>query len=231
MTSSIVIFNLMILNFQLLSCRVAKSECFKLYKASLMVLLSTVQIFATLVVDQSLYWLLAKVRYYGRKVQPSSSTNLVEFHVNGNGILAEMCEGIANSFNSLTKVYSIDVVPCLPSPLETDDGLHQKITFILCLVWVLLIFEPYGLRIRQKILQWYYPIRAEERAIWLYNEILSKRMLFLQLARRKARQRFLKDKAGTLGYEYKIVQIWRRLVKCLTLIKYKCKLCGETFTK
>lgn len=198
-----------------------------------MLSLSTLQILATLLIDHFLYWLLSKVRYYGRKIDPhpSPSTNTVKFEVIGSGMLAEMCEGIANSFNSLTKIYSIDTVPCLPNASEPNYVLYEKIVTVLGIIWILLLFEPYGLRIRQKILECYYPERAEERAIWLYNEIISERRLFIQIARRKARQRFLKDKAGARGYYSWTFKAWTKLVKCLSLIKYRCSLCRETFTR
>lgn len=221
------------LNFKLYSCRIAKPECHKLLRAFAMLSLSTLQILATLLIDHSLYWLLSKVRYYGRKIDAHSSvsSNAVQFEVNGNGILADMCQGIANSFNSLTKVKTIDTVPCLPNASEPNYMMYEKIVTILGIIWILLLFEPYGLRIRQKILECYYPQRAEERAIWLYNEIISERRLFVHIARRKARQRFLKDKAGAQGYYSKPYRVWIRLVKCLALIKYRCSLCRQTFTK
>lgn len=217
--------------FQLSSCRVAKSECHKLLRAFVMLSLSTIQILATLLIDHSLYWLLDKVRHYGRKIDPSPTTNLVRFEVKGNGMLADMCQGIANSFDSLTKVYAIDTVPCLPHPIEPNYVMYEKILTIMGMIWIFLLLEPYGLRIRQKILECYYPARTEERAIWLYNEIMGERRLFVQMARRKARQRYLKDKAGSEGYYLMPVKIWKRVTKCLTLIKYRCSLCRESFTK
>lgn len=198
-----------------------------------MLCLSTLQILATLLIDHSLYWLLAKVRFYGRKVDLTPSMNetqSVQFQVKGEGILADMCQGIANSFNSLTKV-SIDTVPCLPDATEPNYALYQKILTILGIIWIILLFEPYGLRIRQKILECYYPRRAEERAIWLYKHLLGQRELFVTLARRKARQRFLKDKAGVENYFGYVTQMWRKLTKILTIIKYRCSLCQESFTK
>lgn len=196
-----------------------------------MLSLSTLQILATLALDHSLYWLLAQIRYHGLKINLSSTSNLVQFHVKGNGMIAEMCHGIANSFNTLAKVYSIDTVPCLPHAIEPNYVMYEKIMTIVGIIWILLLFEPYGLRIRQKILECYYPNRAEERATWLYHEIIGRRRLFVQMARRKARQEYLKDKAGTLGYYSRAYRVWKGLLKCLTLIKYRCQLCGESFTK
>uniref|UniRef100_A0A336MS37 CSON004910 protein n=1 Tax=Culicoides sonorensis TaxID=179676 RepID=A0A336MS37_CULSO len=195
-----------------------------------MLSLSTIQILATLAIDHSLYWLLAQIRYHGRKIKPISSSNTIHFNVHGSGILAEMFQGMGNAMNPMTKSYAIDTVACLPNPIEPNYELYQKICSIIGIVWVLLLLEPYGLRIRQKILEYYYPKRAEERAIWLYNEIMNKRRLFVKMARRKARKKYLKDKAGTHGYNMRIIETWKKILKFFSLIKYKCKLCGDTFT-
>lgn len=60
---------------------------------------------------------------------------------------------------------------------------------IVCLL--LTIFEPYGLRWRNWILCYYYPRRAKERAVWLYNHILRSRSSFLKFARRQLRRKVL----------------------------------------
>ncbi|XP_063708650.1 DC-STAMP domain-containing protein 2-like [Culicoides brevitarsis] len=217
----------------LLSCRIAKSECHKLLRAFTMLSLSTLQILATLLIDHSLYWLLSKVRFYGRKIDldPSNEPqDLIKFQVKGEGILADMCEGIANSFKALTRV-SIDTVPCLPDATTPNYALYEKILTILGVIWIFLLLEPYGLRIRHKILEYYYPRRAEERAIWLYNHIIGQRKLFVTLARRKAREKFLKDEAGAENYYCWFTKMWKRLKIKFAFVKFQCSLCQETFTK
>ena len=66
--------------------------------------------------------------------------------------------------------------------------------FGLFLCWVLLIFEPYGMRLRHRVMNKFYPDKAKERAAWLYNNILRKRQSFMKYARREARIKFGIDK-------------------------------------
>lgn len=65
--------------------------------------------------------------------------------------------------------------------------------FVLLLCWILALFEPYGLRMRQSVMSYYNPIRARERAIWLFNDILKKRQNFLKFARRQLRRKVIRD--------------------------------------
>lgn len=59
-----------------------------------------------------------------------------------------------------------------------------------------MIFEPYGMRLRQVVMNKYYPNRANERAAWLYTTVLRRRETFVKYARREARRKFLKDKTA-----------------------------------
>lgn len=68
------------------------------------------------------------------------------------------------------------------------------LVFLLLLCWILLVFEPYGMRLRQVVMNKYNPNRANERATWLYNTILRRRESFVKFARRETRRIFLKDK-------------------------------------
>lgn len=63
--------------------------------------------------------------------------------------------------------------------------------FLVLLCWILAICEPYGLRLRHSVMSYYNPLRARERAIWLYNHILRGRNGFLKFARRQLRRKVL----------------------------------------
>lgn len=65
---------------------------------------------------------------------------------------------------------------------------------LLALSWILAIFEPYGLRMRHKIMCYYHPTRAKQRSIWLYNHIIRSRSSFLKFARRQLRRKVMGDK-------------------------------------
>lgn len=48
--------------------------------------------------------------------QPLSAPDLLTVEVIGEGIIAEMYNGIISVFAPLTKGYNVDPVPCLPNP-------------------------------------------------------------------------------------------------------------------
>jgi hypothetical protein len=47
-------------------------------------------------------------------------------------------------------------------------------------------------------MRYYYPIRARQRSVWLYNHILRCRGNFLKYARRQLRRKFGKSKDGVI---------------------------------
>jgi hypothetical protein len=56
--------------------------------------------------------------------------------------------------------------------------------------------EPVGLRLQNVVMSYYYPERARQRALWLYNHILRSRGSFLTFIRRQLRRKFGKSKDG-----------------------------------
>ncbi|XP_017461544.1 PREDICTED: DC-STAMP domain-containing protein 1-like [Rhagoletis zephyria] len=75
-------------------------------------------------------------------------------------------------------------------PKRPNFKRYMEIGGICLLAWIFLFCEPYGLRLRHIVMRLYYPVEAKQRAAWLYNEILLKRMTFFKLLRRKARAKF-----------------------------------------
>lgn len=61
---------------------------------------------------------------------------------------------------------------------------------LVALCWLFAFFEPFGLRLRNSVMRYYYPGRARVRSIWLYNHILRGRLSFLKYARRELKQKF-----------------------------------------
>lgn len=89
-------------------------------------------------------------------------------------------------------------------------SLIAVIAILIC--WMLLLFEPYGMRLRQKVMSHFYPSRAMERAVFLYNKIIRRRESFIKFARRHVRRKFLNNKSGTLKDDTRT---------CLDLIRAK----------
>lgn len=133
------------------------------------------------------------------------------YHVHGQGLIAELIHGIVAAFSPIVDAFQIDPKPCLPMPSRPDRIRYAEIGALLLLAWSMLIFEPYALRVRQIVMNRYEPERSRDRAAWLLQQIVRKRMSFVKLARRALRRRFHKDGAG---------QMVER-VKCMELVRAK----------
>jgi hypothetical protein len=87
------------------------------------------------------------------------------------------------------KVDNVDFTPCLPTPQFPDFKKYRTIILLAASSWILLFIEPYALRLKNVIMEHYYPEITRDRTVWLYHEILRKRTGFLKYARRQARNK------------------------------------------
>ncbi len=111
----------------------------------------------------------------------------------GVGFVSEMCREIVETLEKVSKTAHIDLIVCIPRPSIPDFGMYIKIGLLFLFAWFLLFIEPYGLRARQMVMNYYYPQRSAERTVWLYQLISRQRLSFVKFARRKMRKKFLKD--------------------------------------
>lgn len=98
--------------------------------------------------------------------------SVITIHVAGDGYLAELYRSIIKSFTPHENEAEIDTLLCLPDPIPPNTDKYVQIVIIILLCWLITVFEPYGLRLRQVVMCQYYPDRAKQRAIWLYNHII-----------------------------------------------------------
>lgn len=110
--------------------------------------------------------------------------------VKGDGFLADLLKSIVKAFQPLGLELEIDTIPCLPTPIPPDFDKYLQIAIVLVICLFLTMLEPYGLRFRNIIMCYYYPLRGKQRAIWLYNNMIRKRSSFLKFARRQLRRKF-----------------------------------------
>uniref|UniRef100_W8BV95 DC-STAMP domain-containing protein 2 n=2 Tax=Ceratitis capitata TaxID=7213 RepID=W8BV95_CERCA len=175
------------------SCRLTRREVFRLMRSMLFLFITTVQIFCICFADYSFYWVLAMITYYGSQTANIEVDPYIAVDVEGDGYVSDMLRGIVDAFEPFSQKYSIDATPCLPRPRRPNFRRYLEIGGCCLLAWIFLFCEPYGLRLRHIVMRLYYPAEARQRAAWLYNEILMKRMTFLKLLRRKARAKFKHD--------------------------------------
>lgn len=112
-------------------------------------------------------------------------------NVTGQGVIAEMCRELVEIFKPLVKFYDVDFNLCLPHPHQPDYGKYLKIGVLIVISWMLLLLEPFGLRLRSIIMAHYFPERCLERTVWLYHQILRKRISFVKFAQKNARKKII----------------------------------------
>lgn len=71
----------------------------------------------------------------------------------------------------------IDTAKCLPNPKTPNLPVYRTVGIILALTFFLTIFEAYALRLRHIVCACYYPYREKARAVWLYNRIMTVRVV------------------------------------------------------
>ncbi|XP_001604108.3 DC-STAMP domain-containing protein 2-like isoform X2 [Nasonia vitripennis] len=168
-----------------------RSEKVKLTKSAVFLSITSVKLAIYMAIDYCLFWLLDKIRYHGRiekKVPRPSYSDAVQ--VEGTGFLADIYRSIIRAFTPDTRMTEIESVPCLPEPKPPNYDTFVQILSLVLFCWLMALFEPYGLRLRQIVLSSYYPDRAKQRAVWLYNHIIRSRGSFLKYARRQLRRQF-----------------------------------------
>ena len=122
---------------------------------------------------------------------------------------------------------------CKSHPMKPNKELYSKIIIYLALILLTLFFSSYGLRLRHYFAGIFYPNRVHIRAVWLYNNILSRRGTIFQFWRKKMRQKVFGRAKGTekVSFLDRLCAQWvyiRIICKILGLYghhKY-CQMCG-----
>ncbi|XP_050072908.1 DC-STAMP domain-containing protein 2-like [Anopheles maculipalpis] len=175
----------------LTSLRLTWKEWFRIAKSITFLAISTVQICGQLAADYALYWLLTLIKHFmhegsSNNAAAGNSSNVITplaVGVSGEGILADTLRDIVRSFDPIVNGTAIDPSQCIPDASPPRFGQYGEIGVLLVLCWCFAFVEPYGLRVRQLVMQRYYPVRARSRALWLYNDILLKRESLLKILR------------------------------------------------
>lgn len=158
-----------------------RSELWRVTKNILFLMTSTLHMFCLCYADYVLFWLLARIHYIGKKEAGLMPDPYITVSVNGSGIVTHLCRGIIRAFEPDNESYNIDFIECLPNPYLPNYIEYLTIGGFILLAWLLLIFEPFALRLRIVILNKFYPERDHERAIWLHSEILIERSKIVYL--------------------------------------------------
>jgi hypothetical protein len=106
-------------------------------------------------------------------------------NVAGQGYLAELCREFIDILKPLQTMRDVNFTSCFPRPHAPDFKKYKLIFLLILASWLMLLFEPYALRLKYIIMEHYYPEVAFYRTLWLYNDIMRKRTNIITFARRK----------------------------------------------
>ncbi|XP_061723433.1 uncharacterized protein LOC133529677 isoform X2 [Cydia pomonella] len=173
------------------SIRLLPSERMYLTRSIVFMVITTLKLMIHMVADYSLYWVLMNVRFHGSEQNNFQSTNRTErILVSGSGPLAATVRALLEALSVPLILPATSTAGCLPDPHPPDLRRYAQIGTLILLLWILALFEPYGLRLRHVISGRYEPERAKARAVWLYYHIIRTRSCFLKYARRKLHRQY-----------------------------------------
>ncbi|XP_070510039.1 DC-STAMP domain-containing protein 2-like [Chironomus tepperi] len=183
---------------QMTSIKLARYEWRHLLKSTVFLLFSTLHLCGIVMADYSLFWIVTMIRFYGSQGSLASKNaendvDLMSVNVSGHGIMADFCKELVNVMRPLTHINDVDFVTCLPHGETPNFKKYEAIAMLVASSWIILFFEPYSLRLRNVIMEHYYPKRSDDRVNWLYHEILKKRTGFTKFARKQLKEKLFSD--------------------------------------
>ncbi|XP_062961915.1 DC-STAMP domain-containing protein 2 [Cynocephalus volans] len=140
--------------------------------------------------DYAVFWVLDLARYQLQGEIVARSPVLVSITVEGTGYTGNIYRDLVSAFDVLQQGnISILSQRCLLHPLEPDATGYLVIGIMYGLCFFVTVFGSYVSRLRRVICASYYPSREQERIVYLYNVLLSRRTNLLAALSRTVRRR------------------------------------------
>lgn len=208
------------------------AEKSKIIKGSIRLLINVFVISMVILVDKLLFGVLDIIRRNSFIAYRQTGRHDVDVKVFGNGFVASIVRSILKGFESRHSIDNISTnFNCLPKPITLSTGKVVTIYGIYLLIWVLLLLEAYGLRLRRLICSFFFRKREKARVLFLYNDTLKRRKSYLVHARRQVRKKARKAKLVLeLGFLPRLRQMWPRFfgwLRNFDFAKEKCLICGD----
>ncbi|XP_040855301.1 DC-STAMP domain-containing protein 2 [Ochotona curzoniae] len=179
--------------------------------------------------DYAVFWVLDLARYQLQGEIVARSPVLLTINVEGAGYTSSIFRDLVSAFDVLQQSnVSILSRRCLLQPSEPDTSGYIAIGTMYGLCFFVTLFGHYVSRLRRVICASYYPSREQERIVYLYNMLLSRRTNLLDALRRTVRRR-----AADQGY-VSTLQVLANWCPCLSPIanhyrrqQMHCMGCGQ----
>ncbi|XP_051714569.2 LOW QUALITY PROTEIN: DC-STAMP domain-containing protein 2 [Oryctolagus cuniculus] len=163
--------------------------------------------------DYSVFWVLDLARYQLQGEVVARSPVLVSITVEGVGYTGTIYRDLVSAFDVLQQGnISILSRRCLLHPSEPDTTGYIVIGAMYGLCFFVTLCGHYVSRLRRLICASYYPSREQERIIYLYNVLLSRRTSLLDALHRTVRRRAADHSRGS------VLQVLASWCPCLSPI-------------
>ncbi|CAH1793251.1 unnamed protein product [Owenia fusiformis] len=137
--------------------------------------------------------------------------------------------------NSTSFNYSMEINTerCLPDPLPPFYENTTKLGYLIGMfvgIFVLTILQSYGIRLQHKIAATYYPIREQQRVVYLYHNMMTQRVTFAQLLLGKFmnRNKFVDQDIGFRRWLAAKSPRFGRVMKTIGMLtEHSCVSCGS----
>ncbi|KAH8274942.1 hypothetical protein KR018_001776 [Drosophila ironensis] len=162
------------------SLRLTTFELLSVVENAFFLLITCLQLLSICLVDYGLFWLLDRMSFYGHQEAGLEVPAYIDLEIKGGGFVGDTMRGVANAFRPLTQKHVLETNPCLPLPKQPDYRDYWRIGSLCLLAWLILLAEPYVLRLRHPIMAHFHPERALKRAEFLHEKIGMDRGEWLQ---------------------------------------------------
>ncbi|KAH8232758.1 hypothetical protein KR038_007977, partial [Drosophila bunnanda] len=140
-----------------------------MYRSGGFLFITGIQLFCLCLVDYFLYSMLALMLHHGKMtsdVQPSPYRKII---ISGGGRIGDILRAFVYAFEP--NVIQIDFFNCLPVPRKPMYFRYFWISVLYVLAWIMVLWEPYGLRQRHRIMAYFYPQESCRRVQYLHCRI------------------------------------------------------------
>ncbi|XP_055978779.1 E3 ubiquitin-protein ligase DCST1 [Sorex fumeus] len=143
--------------------------------------------------DWALFAIFDTIRHYSFLQYSFHSSHKLEVKVEGDSMLARLLRKTIGALNTSSEtVVESNNLPCLPQTVSLSTGAYMRTVLPVAVLVSLCLLQAFGYRLRRVIAAFYFPKREKQRVLFLYNDLLRKRVAFTRLRRaavlRRARQ-------------------------------------------
>ncbi|KAL7978091.1 hypothetical protein Chor_005078 [Crotalus horridus] len=136
--------------------------------------------------DSLLYTIFSTIRNHSFIQYSFRSSHHLEVKVGGETLMARLLRSTIGALNTSSEmVMETNNLQCLPEPRGMSRDEYVKCTAPLGALVVLCFLQVYVFRLRRVIAAFYFPKREKKRIIYLYNEMLRRRVAFVLVQRKR----------------------------------------------